>query len=220
MWWRFLISLLIVLAVTGTIWNFSQRLHEDIYLEIHSMQNIEEDTLSVFAQFVVTQTIKLNDPIDVSRFVIPLYFPARESVVDVTLRQESEIVAHWKLEPINDEEVGRIIEKQIWFALPQQLNGLVELEFAALDVDHDHQEQAVRLFIEPNDSAFDQGNYRIAQNEKKGDVSLRMYQIREWRAYAWEQFMMKPWHYGRRAGAGVLLLYLMVVLPFTMGHKP
>ncbi len=136
------------------------------------IQAAQEEYLAqkVFAQFVYTQTITFDRPARITELVVPMYVPQNSMPLKIRLFQEGRPIYSWVYPP---EGEGRgVVEARLPFAAPTMLGGSLEVRFDGSAIDHDHQAQAPRLFIEPKNEGYRGGNYRIASNEKWGDISL------------------------------------------------
>lgn len=172
--------------------------------------------LRIYAQFTVTQRLTLREPHLVSRLSFPAYFSPLEESLIVELWRHGEVVQHWIVAPKNFPAQA-VSEVSLALDPPQILGGDVEVHFAAAAVPADQADVAPRLFVESADGQYPGGNYRVAQNEKKGDVSLTIYErLPQWQV--WQRGVNGTWWQAtiRRLGIASLLLVLFVVLPWQL----
>ncbi len=132
--------------------------------------------LPVFAQFIVTQTLFFDRPLEATRLVVPMYIPEEPLPIKISLYQNGELVSRWRypLEKMAHQE--GVIEAQLPFVFPIQLEGAYEMQFDGSEILHEEQAHAPRLFTESFDQAYPHGNYRIAENEKEGDVAMELFE--------------------------------------------
>ena len=125
---------------------------------------------SVFAQFVYAQKLTFDRPARITKLIVPMNLPDNPLPLKIRLMQEGKPIYSW-IFPL-EEEKGGVVEAHLPFAAPTLLEGSVELIFDGSSIDHDHKEQAPGLFIEPKNEGYRGGNYRIADNQKQGDIAL------------------------------------------------
>lgn len=174
-------------------------------VNITAATDVPDQGLPVYAQFVYTQRIVLHQPTLVSRIEIPLLVPAQAPTVRV--RQAGVVVQEWSKET-----------DYVWRE-PQELVGNLEIEISGRHLRHEEAEQAPRVFMESDDAAYPDGNYRVADNEKKGDIALTLYGRRT-RGEAW----LRAWddRPGPMAGRSVFYLTLLLaasVFPVVVGGR-
>ena len=170
-WTLIVLHLVIWTSVGYGVFSYAITNKETTHLKISGLT--EPDlALPVFAQFIVTQTLELKRPFLASELKIPLYLPNEPLPIKISLYQNNDLLTWWQY-PLVEQELGEgkhIADLQ--FIVPTSLAGDIELRFDGSLIAHDLQDHAPRLFTETFDAAYPNGNYRIAQNEKKGDISL------------------------------------------------
>jgi len=86
-------------------------------------------------------------------------------------------------------------------------------------ISHEEKDRAPRVFVETDDQAYPDGNYRIASNEKKGDIGLTVWATR----MIWQRWLAEgqdePWEASRRGLVYVLLAFLLSLWPFAWMNK-
>ena len=177
----FVLSLLVVVGAVVWLWNWGAVERDNVFLDIESSRE-SELALPVFAQFTMTQTIEFQSDALISQLVLPMYAPDGAQEISIDLRDaDGGVLEHWQYQP---REFG-VIDAVLDLSSPRVLGGKLEVYLEAPLVDHDHKEQAIGLFTESFDEAYPYGNYRIAQNEKSGDISLTFFE----RVSNWELFV-------------------------------
>lgn len=167
--------------------------------------------LPVYAQFIVRQTLTVSTASPITALALPLYIPEPEAQLVLTLRQNGIPVARWRPSLHN----SGIQTERLAFDQPRSLQGLLELEINGQAISPQHAEQAPRVFVESDNQAYSDGNYRIAANEKQGDVGLSLFAT----TTRWQQWLA-AWHSQPLFQAGMvgywlLLLWLILALPYT-----
>lgn len=126
----------------------------------------------MFAQFTATQKLTLDRPVLVSNLIVPLYVPEHSQPLKIRLYNQGRVVGSWVYSARTNQK--GIIEASLPITVPILLESKVEVLFDGSAILYDDKDRAPRLFIESEDSIYPYGNYRIAGNEKQGDVSLKM----------------------------------------------
>ncbi|HLC49638.1 MAG TPA: hypothetical protein VJI96_04625 [Candidatus Andersenbacteria bacterium] len=170
--WTLIVLHLILWAAVGYgMFQHAINLREIPFLKI--LGSIEKDlALPVYAQFVVTQALFLEKPYVATEILLPLYLPNEPLPIKILLYQNNKLVTWWKYPMGPFERYEGHKEAQLRFTSPILLEGKVEIRFDGSAIPHNLQDHAPRLFTETFDDAYPKGNYRIASNEKKGDISL------------------------------------------------
>lgn len=125
---------------------------------------------SVFAQFIYAQTVTFDRPARITELRIPMNLPEHPMPLKIRLFQEGKPMYSW-IYPLEEDTHG-VIEARLAFAAPMLLDGNLDVVFDGSTIDHDHKDFAPGLFIEPKNEGYRGGSYRIASNEKGGDISL------------------------------------------------
>lgn len=214
------LALVVILGLLG--WVSSQRVSEREVVTILSSHDADL-ALPVFAQFTVTQSLWFKEPLLVNRFVVPMYLPREAVPIRLTLRQDGKVISRWSVPPpprgAGEQLSAGIHEIEVLMPAPRWLAGKLELHFDGSGIEYDRQGQAPRLFTESDDTAYPGGNYRIAENEKQGDVSLRVYEQVTVSHQRQEQWRAHPW----RVAVGYLrwapMLMLVWALPILFVRK-
>jgi hypothetical protein len=203
-------AFIIAVASLG-VWNWLGALEENKIIDI--MASREPDLgLPVYAQFTVTQLFEVPEGRKLHRLEVPIYFPSGEIHVDNDLRYGQRSVWQWRVRP---DQAGLMVAR-LPLLTAEPLAGQLELTFAAPHVSHDQQDVAPRLFIESADEQYPQGHYRIAANDKQGDVSLTVYEQRTVRDRIVELWTRRPLKVAGQAGALGLLMMLLASLPSVL----
>lgn len=200
---------LIMAALLGCAYYFT-RSEEKVFLQINAA-NEPELGLPVYAQFVVTQSLEVSEIFEAAALVVPMYIPVQNQDFMIFLYRNDAKVEEWEL-PSDIEGVQEV-------QLPlnnRLLDGNLEVVFDGSRISHDEKEVAPRLFVESLDLAYPHGNYRIADNQKEGDVGMTFVEhSSRWSLFleSWENEPTGLVAQGFFAAAGLLLLgYLPVVI--------
>ena len=173
----------------------------------------EEDYLAqrVFAQFVYAQTLKFNRSARITELTVPMHLPDHAMPIKIRLFQDGKPVYSWIFP--RDEKQSGVVEAHLQFATPTLLERNMEVMFDGSAIDHDHQDFAPGLFIEPKNEGYRGGNYRIASNEKSGDISLGFTETK----IKYEIFMER---FGNNPIGSIAFLLLVLAGVFTIGLFP
>jgi|SRR3989344_334088 len=125
---------------------------------------------SVFAQFIYAQRLTFDRPARITELVVPMNLPENPLPLKIRLMQNGYSLGSW-IYPLHKETIG-VREVHLPLTVPMLLHGDMEVVFDGSAIDHDHKDSAPGLFIEPKNEGYRGGNYRIANNEKGGDISL------------------------------------------------
>lgn len=137
-------------------------------LDIHT-------TVPIFSQFSVTQIIYMDRIIKSSFLEIPMHVSRGQDEITIKLLHNGMFADMWRVKPEADSSLQ-------WIRLPlepaQLLGGLLEITISAENISHENAEFAPRVFVESGDNYFPHGHYRIAINDKKGDIAMRIIEPR------------------------------------------
>lgn len=168
--------------------------------------------LPVYAQFVVTQKFVLPDATPIMALVLPLYVPEPGSTLTITLRQDGAQVEQWRHQLPN----SGIQNERLLLSQPRHLIGTFELEVDGQTIPAQLAEQAPRVFVEGDNQAYPNGNYRVANNEKEGDVGLTVVTERtHWQQWL-ENWRHRPLGQAGAVGYWLVVLVLVGALPYTL----
>lgn len=209
--WRVLVagSLIIVTLLSWAAW-MKQR-QEETVLEIRAPRE-PIFALPVYAQFVVTQKFVLPDSTPITALVLPLYVPEPGSTLTITLRQDGAQVEQWRHHLRN----SGIQQERLLLPHPRHLVGTFELEVDGQTIPAQLAEQAPRVFVEGDNQAYPNGNYRVANNEKEGDVGFTVLTERtRWQQWL-ENWRHRPLGQAGAVGYWLIVLVLAGALPYTL----
>jgi hypothetical protein len=178
-------------------------------VEIEASQDTLTNVVPVFAQFVVTQTLHLDTAGPVTHIELPVYEMALGQRLQVTLRGQ-QTVGEWDL---MTTARGEVVPVQLSLSPAQMLTGDFELTIAAGSISHEDKDIAPQLFIQTADDYYPDGNYRIANNEKSGDVALVMFE----RVTNWQEYQEDWRHQPLNAVKFGLLVALTLLLAASVG---
>ncbi|OGY32964.1 MAG: hypothetical protein A3C02_02395 [Candidatus Andersenbacteria bacterium RIFCSPHIGHO2_02_FULL_45_11] len=161
--------------VAWMLFAYAGEIKESAFL---SIQATREEYLAqpVFAQFVFTQTLHFDRPARITELVVPMYLPENPLPFKIRLMQAGKPIYSW-MYPLEGKKQG-VVVAHLPFPIPTILWGDIEVVFNGETIDHDHKEQAPGLFIEPQDEYYKAGNYRIVNNEKRGDIAMTFMEIK------------------------------------------
>lgn len=201
-----------VFIVMGSRW-FNQE-EDYVLLEIKAPRN-RQLMLPVFAQFTVTQLIRLPQLAAVAALNVPLYVSDRQGSLRVEIRQRDRLIQRWHYYP---ENIG-LTEAVFEVAPPVLLEGDIEIVFSAPQIGHAQRHLALGLFVETAGNYYPTGHYRVADNDKEGDVGLAVVG-RQLKSEDW----LKAWKNDLRGkiiklNMGILLLLLMVSFPMVLRQR-
>jgi hypothetical protein len=208
------IGAFIVLSALLGVWTWLDMPEENRVIDI--MASREPDlALPVYAQFTVTQLLDLEKPVRLHHLEVPIYFPAQtEAEMLAEVRGGQQIIWRWRIRP---EQTG-VVVVHLPLLSAEPVSGQLELEFAAPGISHEGQADAPRLFVESADEQYPRGHYRIAENDKQGDVSLSLYEQRAVRDRLLEAAVRRPHKVAGQAVAAALGLLLVASLPSVLAR--
>ena len=148
---------------------YSSISHDIIFLNIQAAQ-LPRLSHPVFAQFTATQTLHWDTPTSVSRLEIPLYAPSNSEQILIKLYQNKQLVTWWKYQAPSSN--SGVVVAQLPFIVPTMLSGDIEVMLDGSDIAYADNGRAPAFFAEPQNSIYPNGNYRIANNEKDGDMAM------------------------------------------------
>lgn len=207
--WYLSCFILCVLVVISTWW--LQQHDEKEFLSVRA--SMEPDlALPIYAQFTVTQRFTLPTPIALTKLEVPMYFNHTTEPLQIDLYREKKLVSRWRIDPQRYAQ-----ESIVWVTLPltpaQYTDDIFDVTFAAPRINHDHREHAPRLFVETADDAYPLGNYRIAENEKKGDIGFKVFYRQQRLDSYLAQFSQRPELAIVEATRWALLALLLITFP-------
>lgn len=205
-------GIVVLLLLIGLIWLNTNK--ELTAIEILAPHDIDK-AQPVYGTHSFTQSFILLEQANVTAVSVPLYIPAKENSLQLTLSQDKRLIAQWPYQPV---ETGSVMAR---FDVnpPQTLEAKLELEFKAAYIRPQDKEKAPRLFTEAADDAYPAGNYRIAANEKKGDIALTVWQHKsQWKLFT-ERFFENPLKELSTIGYSLLIIILAGSVPYTRKNK-
>jgi len=210
--------IILALAIYG-VWHYRQ--YEEIEaVNIQAPTNDLAGAIPVFAQFIITQSLTLDDAYQVTKLSFPAYYQSTDQVLQIELKRNEHLIQSWEVTPQTAHE---ITETTLDLDFVTLLDGDLTVTFSASQIDHEHQDQAPLLFIEGDDSYYPDGNYFIASNSKFGDVSLTLFAEHQ----LWEKELnylishpVSGWHrLFKLAAALILIIILPQALGYLISHK-
>lgn len=175
---------------------------------IEAAQEVEL-ALPVYAQFVVTQTVVVPERVRLAALELPLVIPDQSQPIVVRVEQGSLVIEEWRYEPTG----AGVQTARLELERPVRIQGELEVVIDGSHIAHGDQSKAPGVFIEPADYAYPDGNYRIADNEKEGDVAMRLLGKRSRLALVIEEWRQDPFRMAFSAGLVGCGLWLLLNLP-------
>ena len=164
-----------ILIVAATLlYRWSQSPHEEPVVRIEAAYDVLDQTIPVFAQFIVTQKLYLYEPSLITKLTIPIYAPFESRSLDVSLLHRGTLIAHWNYQP---EQSNTVVTATLPLDFPLMLDGPLKVVFNGSHIPHEDKEKAPRIFYESAQNSYREGGYLIAANEKRGNISLTMSEI-------------------------------------------
>lgn len=143
--------------------------HDVVFLSIQAAQ-LARLSHPVFAQFTATQTLHWDKPIAATRLEIPLYLPNNTEGIFIKLYDDKKLITWWRYAPPAHD--NGVFMAELPFIVPTNLSGNIEVELDGSSIPYADSDRAPAFFAEPQDGAYPEGNYRIANNEKAGDIAM------------------------------------------------
>lgn len=203
-----LLSMVIVVIVCVGTWMWLSRYEERPVVDILASREPQLG-LPVYSQFVVTQSLSLDTIASVTRLAVPMFIPSDDHSMAVRLYRNGKLVQEWQ----SPTAQTGVVEAEFVLDKPTLLDGDLEVQFAGNSISHEDKDRAPRIFIESSDVNYPHGNYRIAGNEKQGDVSLQLFERnKSWELFV-ERFQDEPLRQLAIVGTWLLLLMLLGTMP-------
>ncbi|MEO6077513.1 MAG: hypothetical protein ABIP54_01890 [Candidatus Andersenbacteria bacterium] len=207
--WIFII--LQTCIVAGIIYGLHSWATATQHLSLLRIQGGIEESLAVpvFAQFTAGQTLQLQGEHLVSEIILPLYIPEHAQQIKILLYQNNKLVNWWK-EPINNQNTTGITYFHLPFIEPTVLSGNLDLQLNGTQITYTDNAEAPGFFIETQDRNYPLGNYRIANNEKSGDIAMQFIEEKTNLQLFLEKVRIGL--FGQATFILILLAFLLVVL--------
>lgn len=173
-------------------------------------------TLYFFAHQAVTQKIFMEEAARIVRIEVPWYPPTITTPVVVEMHRYGKLVSRWHINSVGD---GSLKFLSLVLPTPQYVDGILEISFIAPEVDHAHLENAPKILIEPLDESFPSGNYRIGDEEKHGDIQMRLIAQKERVEVLQEIVTNEPFNVLGEVFRYTAGLFLLLALPFFFSRN-
>ncbi|HBE89894.1 MAG: hypothetical protein A3E37_03220 [Candidatus Andersenbacteria bacterium RIFCSPHIGHO2_12_FULL_46_9] len=181
---RYLLSVVILIVVIGSGWLMATKYEEYKIIDILAYRD-PGFALKIYAQFNVSQEFVINERTPVTRLIIPMFIPQEAGAVEISLRQEGNVLEQWRLSEYH--EAGKnegIYEIALPLDSETAWEGKYVLTMDGREISSNEQGKAPRIFIEKDDGRYPAGNYWIASNKKNGDISMQVFGRRQkWQRY-------------------------------------
>lgn len=197
-------SVVLIVCALGFVTAWLLRPVERVAIEIRSGQDVLEG-IPVYAQFVVRQTIRIESPIMMRAVSIPFYIPQENTRTIIRVYRNQKNIGDWDVEFPSKG----VVQKTLLLDHAMLVDGTVEVEFDGGHIASSSADAAPRVFVEKDDNAFPYGNYQIAENVKKGDISLSITETRVRFDFMIDTFRSSPLRAVAYGLGGVQLLMLI-----------
>ena len=171
LWHSFYILVLLAGGVGYTTWWWHQ-VHEYPAIDITGAYDVPDLAQPVFAQFVYSQKLVVPEPAKITRLRVPLFVPNDPEALRIDLIQNGRLLNRWRYRPT---EENKVVFAELPLTPPRILSGELRVVFDGSAVPYADHGQAPRVFIDTSNMTYPAGNYRIAANEKQGNISLQVW---------------------------------------------
>lgn len=204
------IVILALLTVVG--WRWLDRYVETPVIDIRASRDRPELALPVYAQFEVSQTLKVHDITNITKIKLPMLVKDPKLPFVISMVWNDHIIGEWLLSDVVSRGENEAQDVELKFSPPVLIDQDFEIRFDGSAIPHDQRDTAPRLFTESAGYNYAEGNYRIADNEKDGDIGMTVFE----REKKWQQIAN---HWYKRPRLGVVegaqvLLLLMLAMSF------
>lgn len=160
---------ILAVIVAGARWWLAQTQDRQI-ISIHASHDIPaEQGIPVYAQFVATQTLRFDNPTTITRIELPIYRPVAHAVpLTIEVAQRGHLLQRWQYREVTGSSAYDVDLPLV----PLTLQGEVDVIFSARNVSAEDAKVAPRIFAESAGHYYEEGSYRIADNEKTGDIAM------------------------------------------------
>jgi len=219
-----LASALGIFLVAGCLWQgwrWWQKEQEVSVINITGAYDVPELAQPVFAQFIYTEKIVVPEKTKVAALRVPLFVPEESEWLQIDIRQNGQLLSRWRYQP-DDLAQNSVAVASLPLNPPRIMAGEVEVVFNGSHIAYEDRPRAPRVFIDTSDMTYPAGSYRIAQNEKRGNISLQLQATQKnsehWRA----EFTKAPLQKLIRTSRWLLILIVIfasprVLLPLLSG---
>lgn len=169
-WW---FSILIALLIISWTWWWAQQTRTVNLVNITTSTEAPH-LIPVYAQFDITQTVTVPTLSQVTSIQLPLVMPAQPSgEVVVDLQANDRLLERWHLQ-LGDymSQANQTVRLTLPLQPSRLLEGKVAVRVSAPQLDAHFPTLAPQVLVEDDDQGYPDGNYRIAHNQKKGDLDL------------------------------------------------
>lgn len=214
--WRLLVSVVLLVACVGGA-GYWLTVHETYrVLEVSAPHDVPELGLPVYAQFEVTQTLVLREVHRVTAVELPIFAPSDSTAaLTVVLTRNGHPVADWHYVP----SVHGITTAVLPLSTPALLDGDLALHLADPTTLATAADDAIRIFVESADTHYPEGHYRIAANDKQGDVGFTLYGERTRLASYFERWRQRPYDTSARLLVVVAGWILIGAMPWLWSRQ-
>lgn len=205
-------SFFIIVGFIISLWSWSRLPVEVPLIEITAAHDVPALGLPIYAQFIVTQSLKFSRPASVSTLTLPAYIPNDQpNILVVDILSEGKLRQRWRISGQGNSPAAAELH-HLRLMPPQTMQGNIEVRMSSV-IDSDHKDVAPRVFTETANQNYAAGNYRIAANEKLGDISLTLWETKSRNQIVREFWDKQPLQAIVQVGQLGLALILASVLP-------
>lgn len=174
--------------------------------------------IKVYEKFMPIQLLRLSDPIRLTRVSIPLYTGTTHELLTVSLLRNGILLHRWRLDP-NQWEENSVTEVHLDLPSPLLIDGDLEVVFAAPTIAIEHREEANQVFFEPADTYYPEGHFRIAGEDKRGDIGLSLIAKKDRWELETRDWFKDPVRYTARASLWLLFVPLLFSIPALIKRR-
>ncbi len=163
------------MIMVGLVMGYGWWLEQDEEYEVMGIKAPMDEAarLPVYAQFVVTQKLVIEKA-EITRILLPVYLVEAGPEFAVVLKQREEEIKRWKIDQANQELMAGNNNLTLLLDEPRLMEGSMEIIVDGSMIEYESRGAAPQVFIEKEDDYYPEGNYRIADNEKLGDMAVEI----------------------------------------------
>ena len=171
--WQHVISGILVATGLALAATYLNEPVERVHTSIEAATDVPENGLPVYAQFVVAQQVTLPKETDIVALEVPIWSPQEGVTINIALQDGSRDGVRAQSQHLTHSTGGHETVSMPGVAEVYEA-GVYDVVLEVPAVTHETRERAPRVFVETADTHYGGGNYRIAANEKKGDMALTL----------------------------------------------
>lgn len=211
--WHALFFVLTVLIASLLAWDWFSAFETRSFVDILTPQNLDS-FVEVYDQFIVTQRVRIERPVQLSGLSLPLFIRKAEGEITIRIWHDGKTIAEFTKNMAQLRTGETVIEPK--FAEPVNVDREVEVEVSSTAASS---ENAPLLYVEKADDAYLYGNYRIADNEKKGDVDMKLFERISRVDLLREKFAASPIDVMSKSLKWILLVVIIGLIPALISFQ-